>query len=120
MNKNEIITSFLPYDTLNDIAKNKWNAKTIDERIKASFKYKHIFSKYKLSSNDWSNTYDGLSEHQRNILLKGQLIARYDALPNSAKTRIKKELGLSAFSSKWFKLSSRDKKILLKNVITNG
>ena len=113
MNKNEIITSFLPYDTLNDIARNKWNAKTIDERIKASLKYK-------LSSNDWSNTYDGLSEHQRNILLKGQLIARYDALPNSVKTRIKKELGLSAFSSKWFKLSSRDKKILLKNVITNG
>jgi len=101
-------------------ARERWDNKTPSERFRTSLKYKHIFVKYNLPSNDWSNCFNKLSKHQRNILIKGELIRTYDALPNVEKTIIKKRFGLSNFASKWFKLSPQDKKILLNAVLSNG
>jgi hypothetical protein len=119
MAENENVKSILSHTLIEKRASNKWNNKTVTERLNASLKYKHIFVKYHLAFNDWSNNFDELTSQQRNVLLKGELIRTYDALPNSCKTKIKKQLGLSSFSSKWFKLSPKDKKILLNSVLHN-
>lgn len=120
MNVNENVSDILSHTIIERKACDKWNSKTIQERIHASYKYKHIFVKYNLPSNDWANKFDGLTSYQRNILLKGELIRTYDSLPNIDKTKIKREFGLSHFSSKWFKLSPHDKKKLLNSVLYNA
>lgn len=101
-------------------AKEKWDAKSKSEKLHCGYKYRHIFIKYKLPTNDWSNCFSKLTRQQRNILIKGELIRTYDALSNNDKTIIKKTFGLSRFASKWFKLSFKDKKILLNSVLYNG
>lgn len=103
--------------TLKKKAKERWDAKTPSDKLRSSLKYKHIFIRYKLPMSDWSNCFSKLTKHQRNILIKGELIRTYDALANSDKTVIKNKLGLSRFASKWFKLSPKDKKILLNSVL---
>lgn len=120
MAENENICNILSHKSIEERTKSRWDSKSCMERVRTSTKYRHIFAKYHLPSNDWSNVFNELSSHQRNILLKGELIRTYDSLANKDKTRIKKEFGLSHFSSKWFKLPSRDKKILLKSVLSNG
>lgn len=119
MNENEKANNLLTYSSLEKRASDRWNKKTITERLRASSKYKHIFLKYHLPSNDWSNIFNGLTSQQKNILLKGELIRTYDALANTDKTKIKNKFGLSHFSSKWFKLSPQDKKTLLNSILHN-
>ena len=114
---NESISALLSHCSIEKRASDRWNSKSVSERLHASSKYKHIFIKYRLPSNDWSSPYDELSKHQRNILLKGELIRTYDALANTEKTKIKQKFGLSRFSSKWFKLSPQDKKVLLNTIL---
>lgn len=63
------------------------------------------------------DTFDHLNKFQRNILIKGELIRTYDALPNTEKTKIMRKLELSKFASKWYKLEPEDKKKLLNYVI---
>lgn len=120
MDKNERISNLLSRASIEKRASDRWNKKTVTERLHASSKYKHIFSKYRLPTKDWSNSFNELTLHQRNILLKGELIRTYDALANTDKTNIKIKFGLSHFSSKWFKLSPQDKKTLLNSVLHNG
>lgn len=115
----ESIDNILSNQAVTKRAKEKWDGKSPTERIRSSLKYKHIFIKHNLPSNDWLNSFSSLSRHQRNILIKGELIRTYDSLPNNVKTVIKHKFGLSRFSSKWFKLSPKDKKILLKSVLCN-
>ena len=98
-------------------AKENWDYKDKENRIKSSHKYKHIFDKTKILLTDWSEEFDKLTKKQQNLLIKGELIRTYDALPNHDKTKIKNDFGLSQFSSKWFKLPPSDKKILLHHVI---
>jgi len=120
MNENENISNLLSHTSIEKRASDRWNKKTVTERLHASSKYKHIFAKYHLPTKDWSNIFNELTSHQRNILLKGELIRTYDALANTDKTKIKNQFGLSHFSSKWFKLSPQDKKTLLNSVLHNG
>ena len=120
MNENENISIILSHNSIEKRASDRWNSKTVSERLHASSKYKHIFAKYKLPNNDWSSIFKDLTKYQKNILLKGELIRTYDALANTDKTKIKKEFGLSHFSSKWFKLSPKDKKTLLNSILYNG
>ena len=120
MSENENISNLLSRTSIEKRASDRWNNKTVTERLHASSKYKHIFVKYHLLTKDWSNIFNELTSHQRNILLKGELIRTYDALANTDKTKIKNQFGLSHFSSKWFKLSPQDKKILLNSVLHNG
>jgi hypothetical protein len=98
-------------------AKLKWDKKSDINRIRAGSKYKHFFEKHKLPINDWSNAFDGLTVHQQNVIVKGELIRTYDSLENISKTQIMRDFGLSSFSSKWYKLPCDDKKILLNYVI---
>lgn len=111
--------SLLSIEAISERASAKWNTKTTEQRIKTSSKYRHIFSKYKLDKNDWSNQFSDLTKHQRNILLKGELIRTYDAMSNSDKSKIKIQFGLPNFASKWFKLDSKSKKILLTSILKN-
>ncbi len=97
-------------------AEKNWNEKNEDNRISAGNKYKHIFKKFHMPENDWKNDFVGLSECQKSILIKGELIRTYDKLPNFKKTALKRSLGLSTFSTKWFKLPPGDKKILLTSI----
>ena len=110
----------LSHKSIRERASARWDSKSATDRIRASSKYKHIFVKHNLPSNDWSNTFSELTAPQRNILLKGELIRTYDSLENNVKTKIKRKYGLSQFSSKWFKLPSTDKKILLNSILSNG
>lgn len=119
MAENENIESIISNRTIKKRAKERWDSKTPYEKLRTSFKYKHIFLKHNLPSSDWSNCFSKLTRQQRNILIKGELIRTYDALANSGKTFIKNKFGLSHFASKWFKLSPQDKKTLL-NSILNG
>ena len=97
-------------------AENNWNQKDISKRVSAGSKYRHIFKKFHMQENDWKNNFADLSENQRSILVKGELIRTYDGLPNHKKTALKQHFGLSTFSTKWFKLPPGDKKILLTSI----
>ena len=112
-------TSLLSIESITERASTRWDSKTPDDRLKASSKYNHIFNKHNLEKNDWSNQFHNLSRHQRNILLKGELIRTYDAMSNSDKSKIKLQFGLPNFASKWFKLDSKSKKILLTSILKN-
>ena len=109
--------NYLSHGEILERAKENWNSKEEFKRIRAGNKYKHIFLKFKLPENDWRNEFSGLNRKQQNILLKGELIRSYDGLSNHAKTRLKKKLGLSLFSSKWFGLPPYDKKKLLASIL---
>lgn len=98
-------------------AEEKWNKKDETKRIRAGNKYRHIFQRFRMPENDWRNKFSDLTESQKNILIKGELIRTYDSLPNLHKTVIKREIGLSSFSTKWFKLAPCDKKMLLSYVV---
>lgn len=104
-------------ESINKRAKENWDYKDSNGRVRCGHKYNHIFDKAKVRLSDWSEIFENLTKPQQNVIIKGELIRTYDALPNSDKTIIKKEFGLSTFSSKWFKLPSDDKKKLLKYVI---
>jgi hypothetical protein len=114
---NETTKDYLSRDLIVKRAEEKWNSKAPSERIRSSHKYKHIFEKLNLPSVDWNNEFSKLSKSQTNILIKGELIRTYDSMPNREKTKIKNQFGLSTFSSKWFRLSPSDKKILLNSIL---
>ena len=116
-NCNETTNAVLSRDVIVARAKEKWNSKPSLEKLRSSHKYKHIFEKLKLPSVNWDNEFSKLSKSQTNILIKGELIRTYDSMPNREKTKIKKHFGLSSFSSKWFRLSPSDKKILLNSIL---
>ena len=98
-------------------AKEKWNSKGERKRLMCGKKYQHIFDTLKLEMTPWSNNFEKLTQSQRSILIKGELIRTYDGLPNSEKTNLKNQFGLESFSSKWYKLGSKDKKILLNSIL---
>lgn len=98
-------------------ARDFWHFKDETSKIKTGKKYEHLFGKNKSQMLPWTNDFDNLSPKQRILLIKGELIRTYDSLPNSDKTSLKNEMELSVFSSKWFKLPSKDKEKLLKYVI---
>ena len=112
-----VTSSLLSRECIVKRAKEKWDSKTSNEKLRSSHKYKHVFEKLNLPSVDWDNEFSKLSKSQANILIKGELIRTYDSMSNKDKTKIKNEFGLSAFSSKWFRLPSSDKRILLNSII---
>lgn len=99
-------------------AKDKWDGKSVQDKLKTASKYLHFADKYRIPLNGWEKCFDSLSKRQQNIIVKGELIRVYDALPNTSKTKIMRNLGLTTFASKWFKLPACDKKTLLNYVIT--
>ena len=119
MANNDNVSNVLSHETIIERAKEKWNKKLSEEKIRCGRKYHHIFDKLNLPQVDWDNQFDELLKSQTNILIKGELIRTYDSMPNKDKTKIKENFGLSTFSSKWFRLPSCDKKILLNSVLKN-
>ena len=117
MANNGNLSNTLSHETIVNKAKEKWNSKISADRIRCGRKYHHIFEKLNLPKVDWDNQFDDLSKSQINILIKGELIRTYDSMPNKEKTKIKNHFGLSMFASKWFRLPSCDKKILLNSVL---
>ena len=97
-------------------AEKNWNERDERKRVSAGIKYKHIFEKFGMPENDWKNDFAELSDPQKSILIKGELIRTYDNLPNPKKSALKRHLGLSTFSTKWFKLPPGDKKKLLISI----
>lgn len=118
-NIDDNVNTILSHDTIVKRAEEKWNSKSSTDKIRSGYKYRHIFEKLKLPSVDWDNAFSELSKSQVNILVKGELIRTYDSMSNKDKTRLKERFGLSSFSSKWFRLPSCDKKILLNSVLKN-
>lgn len=98
-------------------AKEKWDSKGESKRLMCGKKYQHIFDTLKLEMTPWSNNFEKLTQSQKSILIKGELIRTYDNLPNSEKTNLKKQFGLGNFSSKWYRLTSSDKKLLLNSIL---
>ena len=111
------ISNVLSHEAIVKRAEEKWDLKSSVDKVRSGHKYQHIFEKLNLPSVDWDNKFSELSKSQVNILIKGELIRTYDSMPNRDKTRVKKRFGLSSFSSKWFRLPSCDKKILLNSVL---
>ena len=104
----------------NDIvqkAKLFWNSKDRDTRIRIGNKYHHIVSRFGINTDDWIGGFDTLSKVQQNLIIKGELIRFYESLPNTDKTTIMFDFSLSTFSSKWYKLPGKDKKILLNYIL---
>lgn len=102
-------------------AKENWDLSSTFYKVKkAPKKYNHIFRGKNIVINDWNNIFDNLAVPQKRILIKGELIRTYDDLPNSDKTKIKKLLNLSVFSSKWYRLPKEDKNKLLKHIYVNN
>lgn len=112
-------SKILSRDSIINKAKEKWDNKKASDRLRSGSKYRHIFVKYNLPSNDWSVDFNKLNQHQKSVLLKGELIRQYDSLSNLDKTKIKRKFGLLHFSSKWFKLLPQDKKTLLNSILYN-
>ena len=107
----------LSHKTIIKKAEENWNMKDEKKRLHAGNKYKHIFLKFHLPENDWRNDFSELTQSQRSIIIKGELIRTYDGLSNHIKTGIKRRFGLSSFSTKWFTLPPADKKILLTSIL---
>jgi hypothetical protein len=104
----------------NDIvqkAKLFWNSKDKNARIRIGSKYQHIVSRFGIKIDDWISGFDSLTKVQQNLIIKGELIRFYDSLPNIDKTTIMFDFNLSTFSSKWYKLPGKDKKILLNYIL---
>ena len=112
------ITMPLSAESIKRLAKEKWDTKSEELRALSGRKYMPFFARLRLPMNPWELSFDELTEAQRNVIIKGELIRTYDSLPNSEKTKLKELLGLSEFKSKWFRLGSRDKRILLGTIIT--
>ena len=108
----------LSAESIKRLAKEKWDAKSEELRAFSGRKYMPFFARLRLPMNPWELSFDELTEAQRNVIIKGELIRTYDSLPNSEKTKLKELLGLSEFKSKWFRLGSRDKRILLGTILT--
>lgn len=103
---------------IKDRAKENWECKTDALKLKSGKKYEHIFVKLNKPYVEWTNSFDDLTPLQQKILIKGEIIRTYDGLPNIDKTYIKLHFKLSRFESKWFKLSSDDKKKILHTFFT--
>jgi hypothetical protein len=117
MEDREYSENYLSHDTIVKKAEANWNSKDEKKRIHAGNKYKHVFLKFNLPENDWRNEFSELTQSQKNIIIKGELIRTYDGLSNHCKTSVKRHFGLSSFSTKWFTLPSADKKILLTSIL---
>lgn len=120
MANNDNFTKLLSHKAIVRRAKERWDLKKSADRIRCGRKYRHIFEKLNLPQVEWDCSFEDMVKCQMNILIKGELIRTYDSMPNRDKTKIKEHFGLSEFSSKWFKLPSCDKKILLNSVLNNG
>lgn len=112
-----MMMSFFDPSSIKERARQKWNNKSEGKRLSDGKKYQFIFLKQKRPYHDWASSFDDLTKFQQNLIIKGELIRTYDALPNFIKTRIKKKTNLNTFSSKWYKLPSDDKKKLLDFVL---
>ena len=118
-NLSDNVNNILSHESIVKRAEEKWNLKSSVDKVRSGHKYRHIFEKLNLPSVDWDNKFSELSKSQANILIKGELIRTYDSMSNKDKTRLKERFGLSSFSSKWFRLPSCDKKILLNSILKN-
>lgn len=96
-------------------AREYWDSKDDNERKSSGKKYNHLFNSEQITP--WTNSFDLLTQKQKVIIIKGELIRTYDSLPNKDKTFIKKIFHLSEFSSKWYRLPSCDKNKLIKRLI---
>ncbi len=101
-------------------AKIKWNSKSPELRTKSGIKYRFAIEKVHQQVKDWTLDFDELSDFQKNMLIKGELIRTYDSLSVTQKKKIVNSLHLSKLSWKWYKMPSEDKKILLKYVFNQG
>ena len=117
MANNDSINNVLSHVAILERAKEKWDSKESNEKVRCGHKYRPVFEKLNLPQVEWDNQFDELSKSQTNILIKGELIRTYDSMSNKDKTRIKEHFGLSTFSSKWFRLPPCDKKVLLNSVL---
>lgn len=115
--KDLTVSDIFNKDSIVKRAEEAWNVKQEKERLRAGKKYNHIFVKLNIPIVGWENTFNNLSYHQKVILIKGELIRTYDSLPNKDKTLIKNKFKLTMFSSKWYRLSNKDKNKLLKYVL---
>ena len=111
------LDSLLSHEAIIKRAEHKWNLKSSMDKIRCGRKYRHIFEKLNLPTTNWDNPFSSLSKRQMNILIKGELIRTYDSMLNIDKSHLKERFGLSSFSSKWFRLPSCDKKILLNTIL---
>ena len=94
-------------------AKERWDKKTISERLKAEKKYKHIMVLKSYNDIDWNRNFDKLLNFQKFLLYKGEIIRTYNNLKNIEKTYIKRTYNLDEFQTKWHKLSHNDKMKIL-------
>lgn len=94
-------------------AKERWDRKTMNERLKAEKKYKHIMILKSYNDIDWNRSFDKLLNFQKFLLYKGEIIRTYNNLKNIEKTYIKKRYNLDEFQTKWHKLSHNDKMKIL-------
>lgn len=94
-------------------AKERWDKKTTNERLKAEKKYKHIMVLKSYNDIDWNRNFDKLLNFQKFLLYKGEIIRTYNNLKNIEKTYIKRTYNLDEFQTKWHKLSHNDKMKIL-------
>ena len=99
-------------------AKSAWDIQNPLEKLKSGKKYLHASDG--IRPIDWLCPFDALSEKQRNILIKGELIRTYDRLLLSDKKKLTNEACLSTFQTKWYKMSSIDKQKLLKHILNDS
>lgn len=107
------LENILPKDLIKTSVVEAWNQKNSKDKETIGKKYNHLFKK----SIIWNIDFVSLSEKQKFLLIKGELIRKYDSLSNKEKTIIKNRLKLSDFGSKWFKLNNADKHKLLNYVL---
>lgn len=117
MDKSIKLIDIFNKESIQKRAKEYWDCKDEQCKVKCGNRYNHIFENKIGVSYTWNKSFDFLSKPQQTIIIKGELIRTYDALPNIDKTMIKNMLKLSIFSSKWYKLPNTDKHKLLTYVI---
>lgn len=112
---NKELNNLLRKEAIEERAEFDWNCKTDNEKKQKGKKYAHIVSRLNLglTEEDWLNEYSLLSNFQKKLIFKGEVIRTYDALSSKDKTQLMKFWGLSKFSNKWHNLPYSDKNLIL-------
>ena len=86
MDKSIKLIDIFNKESIQKRAKEYWDCKDEQCKVKCGNRYNHIFENKIGVSYTWNKSFDFLSKPQQTIIIKGELIRTYDALPNIDKT----------------------------------
>lgn len=111
---NKELLDIISYEAILKRTEDDWDCKTFKEKKRKGKKFTYVCKLYNVKDNNWILPFNSLSSFQKSLLIKGEVIRTYNALPNKDKTILKNYWNLHKFATKWYNLLSVDKITILK------